>query len=214
MTQRNYISVLNVIPAPILFFRVLLNVGHELGEVDYCIGIIIRKVNILLTGLILLKHSLWKYFQWNPHASFTLFKYVYYLYLLLFKVMVAVSRYLVSVTKYLFVNHSGISFVDFLGGLPLEPFTLYLQYLCISPLFPHLLQITFVISYDPHIEPLKFPMFRIFNSTCLKILLNEHPIITNLCLQNQVLILRILLYDSRFPQLLMDKYSVFTHILL
>ena len=114
---------------------------------------------MLITGLIILKHSVWKYLQWNPRASFTLFQYVYHLYLLLFKVMVAVFRYLVSETKYFFVTHSGISFVQFLDGLPLEQFSLDLKYLCIWPLFPHLLQIIFVISYDSHTEPLNFQWF-------------------------------------------------------
>ena len=154
---------------------------------------------MLITGLIILKHSLWKYFQWNPHASFTLFQYVYHLYLLLFKVMVAVFRYLVSETKYFFVTHSGISFVELLDGLPLEQFSLDLKYLCIWPLFPHLLQITFVISYDPHTEPLKFPMFWMLNSTCLKIYMNEYPNYHNVCLKNQIMILRLLLYGIRFP---------------
>ena len=40
----------------------------------------------------------------------------------MFQIMVDVFRYLVSETKYFRVAHYGISFVEFLDVLPLEPF--------------------------------------------------------------------------------------------
>ena len=66
--------------------------------------------------------SSWPSFQWNPHAPWPLLQEVRHLYFFLLRVMVAVVRSFVSDTTGFLVTHYGISFMDFLGALPLELF--------------------------------------------------------------------------------------------
>ena len=100
------------------------------------------------------------------------------MYLLLLLVMVAVVRSFVSETTGFLVTHSGRSFVDFLGVLPLEPFAFDLKYFWIWPFLPHLWQVISDLADDLLPEPLPFPLWRIFKSTCFKAFLIYYSMAT------------------------------------
>ena len=68
------------------------------------------------------------------------------------------DRYLVEERTGFLVTHSGSSFVNFLYGLPLEPFTLDLHYLWLWTFLPNLLHIKFDLEDDPTPDPLPFPL--------------------------------------------------------
>ena len=76
------------------------------------------------------------------------------------------------------VNYFGRSFADFLVGFVTYPFPFNMQYLCIWPLLPHLLQVIFDLTDGPPPEPLPFPMWRLFMSTVFKSLLTYWSIAT------------------------------------
>ena len=114
--------------------------------------------------------------------------------------MVAVLKYLVSETTCFLVTHSGISFLFFLDGFPLELFTFDLQSFWKLTLFPKVLQITFDLSDDPPSEPLPFPLLCILKSTIFKSLLNELSITTvcDFCINGWSLHLSFLSEGSHF----------------
>ena len=127
--------------------------------------LVIRKdqySNALLEGLekrldgfltCLFFHSLWPSFQWNPHAPWPLLREVHHLYFLLFQVMVAVVRCLVSETTGFLVTHYGNSFMDFLGVFPLETFPVDQQSFFCMALFT-----TLVTGYT---WPGRWPSYRV-----------------------------------------------------
>ena len=80
-------------------------------------------------------HSLWPSVQWNSDAPWPLLKEVHHLYFLLSRVIVSVVKSLVSDTTAFLLTHSGSSFVELLGVIPLEPFTVDLQSFLIWPFY-------------------------------------------------------------------------------
>ena len=90
---------------------------------------------------------------------------------LLLRVVVAVVRSLVSDTTGFLVAHSGSSFLEFFGVLPLETFPVDLYSFWICPFLPHLWQVISDLVDYPLPEPLLFPLRRLLKSTCFKALL-------------------------------------------
>ena len=82
--------------------------------------------------------------------------------------MLAVVSYLVSETTGILVTHSGISFLDFLGGFPSEPFPFDLQSFCIWQFLPNLWQVISDLADDSLPEPLPFLLWRLLKSICFK----------------------------------------------
>ena len=123
-------------------------------------------------------HSSCPSFQWNPHAQLPLFQEVHHLYFFLLRFMLAVAIYLVCETPVFLVTHYGSSFVEFLGGSPLEPVPFDLQYLWIWTFLPHLWQVTFDLTDDLPTEPLPFTLRQILKSSFFKALLNNFPMAT------------------------------------
>ena len=119
----------------------------------------------------LIFHSLWPFFQLNPHSPWPLLQEVRHLYFLSLRVIVYVVGSLISETTGFLVNYYGSSFVEFFDELPLDTIPFDLQYFWICPFLPHLWQVISDLLDDPFSEPLPFPLRRLFKSTCFKALL-------------------------------------------
>ena len=116
-------------------------------------------------------HSSWPSFQWNTHAPLPLFQEMHHLYFLSLRIMVDVVRSLVSESIGFLVTHSGGSFMDLLGVLPLEPFPFDLQSFWIWPFLPHFWHFPSDLANNPFSELLTLPLQRLLKSTCFKALL-------------------------------------------
>ena len=121
--------------------------------------------------------------------------------------MVDFARSLVYETSGLLTIHFGISFSDFLGGLPLYKVHFDLQYFLIWPFWPHLWQVISDLADEPPPETLPFPLWRILKSTCFKVLLIEWSTET-------VYALRLLFAGSRLPPIWTHNIVVLSRSLL
>ena len=89
-----------------------------------------------------------------------------------------VVRSLVSETPGFLVNHYGSSFLEFLGGFPLEPVNFDFQSFWIWPFLPHWQKATFDLTDDLTPEMPPFPLQSILKSTRFKALLTNFSMAT------------------------------------